>query len=59
MFFGRDGAELTDLRVQGEIDADALAQHLQAVLASRPSGTASATYDEGEKSVNFAKIEAI
>ena len=59
VFFGRDGAELTDLRVQGEIDADALAQHLQAVLASQPSGTASATHDEGEKSVNFAKIEAI
>ena len=59
VFFGRNGAELTDLRVQGEIDADALAQHLQAVLASQPSGTASATYDEGRKSANFAKIEAI
>lgn len=33
VFFGADGAELPGTRVQGEIDAAALAQHLDRVLA--------------------------
>ena len=40
VFFGRDGEELTSLRVQGEIDADALAAHLDAVLLGRKNETA-------------------
>ena len=32
VFFGRNGEELTGLRVQGEVGADALAQHLDAAL---------------------------
>lgn len=39
VFFGRDGEELTGLRVQGEIGADALAAHLDAVLLSRQNET--------------------
>ncbi len=38
VFFGRDGAELTGLRVQGEIGADALARHLDAVLLGQGNG---------------------
>ena len=39
VFFDRDGEELTGLRVQGEIGADALAAHLDAVLLSRQNET--------------------
>ena len=35
VFFDRDGRELKRLRVQGEIGAKALAEHLEAVLQSR------------------------
>ena len=37
VFFGRDGKEMTGLRVQGEIDADALVDHLDAVLLGQQS----------------------
>ena len=35
VFFDRDGRELKTLRVQGEIGAKALAEHLEVVLQSR------------------------
>lgn len=38
VFFGEDGRELTEVRVQGEIDAKALAAHLAAILnRTRPA----------------------
>ena len=40
VFFSRDGKELTGLRVQGEIGADALAAHLDAVLLGRQNEVA-------------------
>ena len=33
VFFGEDGRELEEVRVQGEVNADTLAAHLGAVLA--------------------------
>lgn len=45
VFFGRDGAELKALRVQGEIDADALAAHLDAVLLGRQNEPADGVLD--------------
>ncbi len=33
LFFSADGRELTEVRIQGEIDADALAAHLEAILS--------------------------
>jgi thiol:disulfide interchange protein DsbD len=32
VFFAEDGRELTEVRIQGEVDADALSVHLEAVL---------------------------
>jgi thioredoxin:protein disulfide reductase len=42
VFFGDDGRELDDVRVQGEIGAQALAAHLQAVLDRELGGGATA-----------------
>ena len=36
-FFGKDGNEITEVRIQGEIDADAFSKHLSGV--SEISGT--------------------
>ena len=36
-FFGEDGVEITEVRIQGEIDADAFSKHLSGV--SEISGT--------------------
>ena len=33
VFFGGDGSEIEDVRIQGEVGAEALEQHLAAVLA--------------------------
>ena len=37
VFFSHDGSEMSDVRVQGEIGADALARHLEAVLGKDAS----------------------
>ena len=37
VFFSHDGSEMSDVGVQGEIGADALARHLEAVLGKDAS----------------------
>ena len=34
VFFAEDGSEMTDFRIQGEVDSDTLSRHLSAVLGS-------------------------
>ncbi len=41
VFFSAGGRELAQARIQGEVDAETLTAHLQAVLARQPSGDAS------------------
>ncbi len=49
VFFSVDGRELSEVRIQGEVDADTLAAHLGAVLAAVNAG-------EGEKVGEIAAI---
>jgi len=47
VFFAEDGREMTEVRIQGEVDADALAAHLGAVLGQL------AETNTGEIAANF------
>lgn len=53
VFFGGDGAELKEVRIQGEVNAQTLANHLGAVLA------ALGAKKESEQASNIADIAAI
>ncbi len=53
VFFAEDGRELTEIRVQGEIGAEALAAHLQAILGHLRA------QNFAEKSGNFGETAAI
>ena len=53
VFFDAEGRELTEIRVQGEIDADALAAHLRAILAQLGG------QEFAEKEPNFVETAAI
>lgn len=55
VFFDRNGRELKSLRVQGEIDAQALAEHLETVLRSWGGGEG----DFVQNSVNFSDLAGI
>ena len=37
LFFAPDGRELTEVRIQGDVDADRLAAHLEAILGAHKS----------------------
>jgi thiol:disulfide interchange protein DsbD len=43
VFFAEDGSELEEVRIQGEVNADTLAAHLGAVLASLATRTEAAS----------------
>ena len=53
VFFDAEGRELTEIRVQGEIDADALAAHLKAILAQLGG------QEFAEKESNFGETASI
>ena len=55
VFFDRNGRELKSLRVQGEIGAQALAEHLETVLRSWGGGEG----DFVQNSVNFSDLAGI
>lgn len=54
VFFAGDGRELDEVRIQGEVNADTLAAHLGAVLASLGAGEGSMTAAKvGELALNY------